>query len=211
MAGSRKTSCQRCRVLKLRCDRTLPICERCTQAGRECNYEADNELRIRDQTPAAAERAVRKWRTKTRPRRPRERNLDHAEEQQGPEYGIALPIENLAHQRFLYDFTGLGLSAFRANLKAFVEVCGPGTAEETGPVLAVSAVALANFHKRQNDERAAKLAWRSYGKALTKLRDHIAFDRGSVVNTRPNSFYARAVPCMSCTLPNSLSAPRTRA
>lgn len=154
----------------MKCDRSPGACRRCEQAGKLCTYQTNDGLRIRDQTDAAAHRAMTTWRSRSK--HAQGSKAENPEVQPTwVEYGIALPVKDLAHQRFLYDFTALGLSAFRASLRGFVERGAPGGEEETGPVLAITAVSLANFHKRHHDARAAKMAGIVYGRALMKLRD----------------------------------------
>ena len=87
-----------------------------------------------------------------------------------------MPLEVVSHTRFEYDFIRDQPSPSR---QLFASVLGPRNPnvqnDTSGDVaLALSAIALANFHARHYDLRASHLSLIKYGKALCKLNSRLS-------------------------------------
>ena len=157
---------------KIKCDRLLPSCSRCEDTRHACQYlgPKDSQLRIRDQTDVAARRAITGWRTRTL-----QKGLSSSDHIKPLNDRLArsvdLPIENLAFQRFLYDFADCHGSPFYWFLGYISRrwASKPASPKQAATKLALNAVSLANFNRRHHDQRAAQLAWTKHGAALSNL------------------------------------------
>ena len=148
------------------CDRAAAGCGRCERAGHECVYEApDQSLRIRNQTNAAERHAIRAWRARAKEAPTQAPQAIVRSRSIIPlELPLAINIETLARQRFIYDFCGnkKGLSLIDALTK-------DEQRESDGAEAAFVATSMANYHKRHRDSRAIPLATSALGKALSIL------------------------------------------
>ena len=191
-------SCRRCRSLKLKvltclatslpetlltadqCDRQDSGCIRCLRAEQDCTYAVPPKaLQIRDQTDKAERHAIAAWRARAKnikdptqdvamPTRPAAAVLNVPAERPLPtDFGL------LARHRFIYDFSksGTSLSALALEGKSpYPTTSGKDQCAGSAVESAMFATALANFHARHYDLRAAQLARTELGKALAILQ-----------------------------------------
>jgi hypothetical protein len=191
----------------IQCDEVHPVCTRCSKGDHECVYRDDFDVFLRNETSQTAEKAQKKWRSRATKKPDTEAEHDDSESKSTPEsstdhassvrgstgspsdhhqlsafYTMSLgpSLDELAHQRFLFDFVvhpapQTFMDGFQSFIPAFLNTAAPNSCF----VAALSAAAHANYWGRCKSTEAKEVGVEKYGKALVLLNQTLSKSKGT--------------------------------